>query len=182
MKRYLVYLWYVLRHKYYVANALAEKGMYWRAITHDMSKFLPSEFIPYARYFYNPDGSKRQIRDKTGYYKPTDTGDSKFDWAWLMHQKRNSHHWQYFICPQDDGGFKTHPMRKADMMEMLCDWKGAGEAQGVKLPEGGHDVYGDGYEMVRGWYDKNRDKMILHLDTKTFIEGHLGYDEYWMGG
>lgn len=51
---------------------------------HDISKFRPSEFIPYAKFFYNSDGSKRQIRDKTGYYRSDDTGDSKFDFAWAF--------------------------------------------------------------------------------------------------
>ncbi len=75
-------------------------GLYWRGIIHDMSKFLPSEFFPYANHFY---GGIQTGRNGTGYYKPTNTGDAQFDWAWLLHQKRNSHHWQFYLLPEDEG-------------------------------------------------------------------------------
>ena len=55
MKRYIAYLKYVLRHKRYVAQERFREGMYWRAFVHDMSKFLPSEFIPYAKHFHNSE-------------------------------------------------------------------------------------------------------------------------------
>lgn len=95
MRRYIIYLWYIMRHKWFVLCACISHGIPLRGLMHDFSKLRPSEFIPYARYFYNPDGSKREHkRDKTGYYKPTDTGDANFDFAWFLHQKRNRHHWQ----------------------------------------------------------------------------------------
>ena len=43
----------------------------------------PSEWIPYANYFL----TKPKQRDEAGYYKPYDTGDKAFDYAWLLHQK-----------------------------------------------------------------------------------------------
>jgi len=103
IKRYIKYLNYVLRHKWFVSLECFKRGIIWRGILHDLSKFLPSEFIPYARFFYEPDGASRQnkIRDKTGYYKPTDSGDEKFDKAWLAHIHRNAHHWQHHILFYD---------------------------------------------------------------------------------
>ena len=101
MNRYIVYIWYVVKHKWFVFLECCKLGIPWRGVLHDMSKFLPSEFIPYARFFYNPDGSSKQIRDKTGYYKPNNTGDAEFDLAWFYHKSRNKHHWQYWILPWD---------------------------------------------------------------------------------
>ena len=49
---YYKYLQYVIKHKYYVMIECFKVGLYWRGLVHDMSKFRPSEFIPYARYFY----------------------------------------------------------------------------------------------------------------------------------
>lgn len=69
---------------------------------HDMSKFSPDEFIPYARYFYDNRSDINKGRDSTGYYKPTDTRDKAFDFAWLLHQKRNRHHWQWWMTPLDE--------------------------------------------------------------------------------
>ncbi len=35
-----------------MCSCLSEIGLIWQGITHDWSKFLPSEWIPYAEYFY----------------------------------------------------------------------------------------------------------------------------------
>jgi hypothetical protein len=130
----------------------------WLGLLHDWSKLRPDEFFPYARYFYESDGSHRNIRDETGYYKPTDTG-TDFDFAWLLHQKRNKHHWQWWILPEDEGGFKTFPMTNKYRREMLADWLGAGLANGT--PDTG------------AWYRKHRDVVRLHPDTRRWIEQML---------
>lgn len=158
MKQYLAYLSYVLRHKWFVMLACFENRLYWRGLIHDLSKFLPSEFIPYARHFYAPDGSKQSRRDKTGYYKPTDTGDPAFDHAWFLHQKRNSHHWQYWTIPEDGEGLKLLPMPHNDVLEMICDWQGAGRAQGTKQ-----------WRDITPWYRANAHKLQLHNTTVTYL-------------
>jgi len=162
MKQYIQYLKYVIMHKWYVAKECFQEGLYWKGITHDMSKFLPSEFIPYANFFYN--NSTKKGRDKTGYYKPTDTGDIDFDFAWLLHQKRNRHHWQWWILPEDDGGIKVLKMSNNNVTEMICDWVGAGKAQGFHSPSS------DKYYETRQWYLQNKSKMNLHLETRAYIE------------
>src|SRR5664280_1736204 len=101
LTRYDKYLWYVVCHRWFVFIECCKLGIPWQGIVHDLSKFRPSEFFPYARHFHGV-GAK-EWRDKTGYYKPTDTGDSAFDFAWFLHQKRNAHHWQYWIFPSDPG-------------------------------------------------------------------------------
>jgi hypothetical protein len=136
--------------------------MPWRGLVHDLSKFLPDEFIPYARHFYNPDGTlKPDKRDKTGYYKPTDTGDPYFDYAWILHQKRNKHHWQWWILPEDNGGTKILEMEYPYWLEMVCDWAGAGKAQNNKVG-------------IRKWYLKNKDKMQMGPNTRSNVEDTLG--------
>lgn len=89
MRRHIAYLKYVIRHKWYVFLACLRFGLFWRGIKHDWTKFLLSEWMPYARTFYAPDGS--------GQYKP----DPLFDRAWNHHQKANSHHWQYWLLSPD---------------------------------------------------------------------------------
>lgn len=148
------YLNYVLRHKWYVFIECWKEKIIWRGIIHDLSKFLPSEFLPYAFHDFDKE------RDSTGYYKPTDTGDRAFDFAWLLHQKRNKHHWQFWVLPEDDGGIKVLEMPDKYRKEMLCDWRGAGKAQG----------YGDN---TRDWYKKNKNKMQLHPNTRKWIEGKI---------
>ncbi len=50
--KYLKYLWYVIRHKWYVFKVCCEYGMGWRGAVHVLSKFRPSEFFPYTEHFY----------------------------------------------------------------------------------------------------------------------------------
>lgn len=166
------YLKYILKHKYYVMISCFNHRMIWRGVLHDLSKFRPSEFIPYAQYFYNKDGSKKDIRDESGYYKATGTPDIKFNFAWLLHQKRNRHHWQWWILPEDDGGIKVMSMTPEFRKEMLCDWIGAGRACGsIKSPDD------DMYLETREWYKKNKCNMVLHTETRAWIETRLNIKE-----
>lgn len=148
-----------MRHKWFVfIECIKLRVPLWRAIKHDWHKFLPDEFVPYARFFYG--GVKEQIRDETGYYKPTDTGYPPFDWAWFLHQKRADHHWQWWVLPEDESGVKVLPMSKNARLEMLADWRGAGRAQGT--PD------------TKAWYLKNGHKLQLHTETRGWVERELG--------
>ena len=160
MIKHLKYLVYVLRHKCYVFWECRKRGIVWLGITHDWSKFLPSEWFPYANFFYGE--SKKEIRDETGYYKPYNTGNDNFDFAWLLHQKRNKHHWQYWILPLDDGGAQVFNMPIRYKKEMLADWIGAGKA---------HRTLSASF-----WYKQNKHKMILHSETRLWIEKELQND------
>lgn len=176
MGRHWQYLKYVLRHKWFVFwAAVGLRVPLWIAITHDWDKFLPDEWFPYARCFYAPDGSK-QYRE---------SGD--FTLAWMKHQHRNKHHWQYWL----NAG--TTPLSRTNVLvwdrgtasiiidgvaydwqgeisvreemsdvyrrEMLADWIGAGQAMGKPF--------------VWEWYSDNREAMILHPDTRRWIEAEL---------
>jgi len=168
MNQYIKYLKYLLMHKWYVSKECYKEGLYKRALFHDISKFLPSEFIPYSNFFYNK--STKKGRDDSGYYKPTDTGNAAFDFAWLLHQKRNQHHWQWWVLPEDDGGIKVLEMSKTSVKEMMCDWIGAGKAQGFHSPPN------DRYHETRIWYSKNKSNMNLHQNTRNYIEDTLWHD------
>ena len=145
----MAYLKYIICHKWFVFWECVRLGIVWRGLIHDWHKFLPGEWLPYARYFYNLDGTP----------KPTETGDPAFDFAWLLHQKRGRHHWQWWILPEDEGGIKILPMGEKDRLEMLADWRGAGKAQGT--PD------------TKLWYKANNQKMQLHPDTRRWLEGML---------
>ena len=190
------YLWYVIRHKWFVFVECCKDGIAWQGLVHDLSKLRLSEFMPYATHFYgkvskNCYNCKHLIgnqcdftysgigigdqapeckdyestglqlgRDKTGYYKPTDTGDHDFDFAWLLHQKRNRHHWQWWILPEDSGGLKVLEMPVKYRKEMICDWRGAGRAQRNKT-------------TTKEWYEVNKHKMQLGSITREWIEQML---------
>lgn len=161
--KHIKYLRYLLRHKWYVMTECFRHGLIWRGLMHDLSKFLPSEFVPYANFFYGGKNDIKRGRDSTGYYKPTDTGDADFDFAWLLHQKRNRHHWQWWILPEDDGGVKVLEIQEPFLTEMICDWIGAGKAQGKFSP------VSDKFRETRNWWNANNHKMQLHPETRRAI-------------
>lgn len=156
MIAHLKYLEYVLRHKWFVFLACLHYGLVWRGIKHDWHKFLPDEWFPYVRFFYGKKGEPTQRRDATGYYKPTDTGNSAFDFAWLLHQKRADHHWQWWVLPEDEGGVKVLEMSDVARKEMIADWRGAGKAQGSP--------------NTWEWWEANKHKLQLHPTTRIWVE------------
>lgn len=191
MGRHFNYLKYVMRHKWFVFWAAVELRVpLWIALAHDWDKFLPDEWFPYARCFYAPDGSK-QYQESVAFAR-----------AWMLHQHRNKHHWQWWLevnipshnCsmplhktnylvwdrgeaqrivlrnsgptewheliepyPSDD--FVPTPMSDLARREMLADWIGAGKASGKPF--------------IWEWYRKNGEKMLLHADTRRWVEAEM---------
>lgn len=160
------YLKYVIKHKWFVFLECARMGMPWRGVVHDLSKFRPSEFFPYANHFHGRfrDVAAAERKKGIGYYKPTDTGDPAFDHAWFLHQKRNAHHWQYWTLPVDLGGIKVLEMPVECVKEMVADWVAAGKAQGTYLHGDDH------YQATRRWYAVNCHRMCLHVRTRELVE------------
>lgn len=144
--RHINYLKYLLRHKWFVFVACLRIGASpWLGIIHDASKFKLSEWIPYASCFYAPDGSKQ--------YKE----GPDFTFAWNHHQKRNKHHWQYWLITWDRGSTEPLPMPRKYILEMVADWMGAGRAITGKWE-------------TKEWYVKNQDTIRLHPQTRAQVE------------
>ena len=191
--KYLKYFMYVIKHKWYVYLAgFGWMGVIHDWSKFRPSEFFPYAEHFYGKGIeancykcgsiqgsqcgYNGSGigdgvqavnckdyEAKGRRDETGYYKPTDTGDADFDFAWLLHQKRNKHHWQWWILPEDEAGIKIFPMPEKYRYEMLFDWLGASKAQG----------HGGDLNSVWKWYEKNGHKMQLHPDTRRWVESVL---------
>lgn len=160
MRDHWQYLKYVLRHKWFVFQECWKLGIPFQGIVHDLSKFSPTEWGPYVRSFYNPDGTPRkQRRNPDGSYDPGKQGDD-FSRAWSHHQHHNPHHWQYWVLLCDDGTVECLHIPRRFRLEMLADWRGAGRAQGK--PD------------TLAWYRANALKMQLHPDTRAWIEAQLG--------
>lgn len=145
MVKHFKYLKYLLKHKWYVGVALVKEGYFLRAITHDLSKFLPSEWVPYTNYFYG-DMFERD--------------EGSFNNAWRLHIKRNKHHWQHYCLIKDSGDIITLEMPYDDMMEMLCDWTGAGISK-------------NGYNDIVKFWNNNKLNILLHPKTRRLVEEYI---------
>lgn len=163
--KHLTYLRYLIRHKWFVLFECWKRGLYLHGIVHDLSKFRPSEWFPYVEYFCTDRRSTEwfDMQAKWGCAELAPWGESVEDWfnlAWLKHQHRNPHHWQYWILRNDDGSMFPLPMPQKYLTEMLCDWIGAGKAQGK--PD------------TAAWYQANAHKMLLRQEQREWIERELG--------
>jgi hypothetical protein len=149
------YAKYVFRHKLFVLLAcLRLRVPLHQAILHDWSKFLPDEWLPYARFFYGVPVKQGGIVHRHRRLR--------FDVAWLRHQHRSPHHYQHWVLRNDDGSTVPLPMPERFAREMVADWMGAGRALGK--PD------------TAGWYRHNRARIVLHPDTRALVEGLLGVE------
>jgi hypothetical protein len=163
MKKYFLYLKALLRHKWFVFLEACKLGIPFLGIVHDISKFLPDEFIPYARFFYGEyEGLKKEVVKED------------FDRAWLKHLHRNKHHWQRWLLINDNGIVIQYPEKTFKQVEpqnipprylseMIADWRGAGRAYGN--PD------------TKRWYLKNRNNIILHPVSQILVEFELQIDD-----
>lgn len=142
MKPHLQYLWYVLRHKWFVFVAGRRYQVpIWQLIIHDLSKFSLAEWGGYVRWY--------MIGDKSAAAKAV------YDAAWEHHWLNNPHHWQYW-SGGEEGAFLS-PMPDEYLREMVADWAGAGRAL-------------TGRWEVREWYAKTHVTMKMHPSTRERVE------------
>ena len=109
INKYYANFKYIIKHKINVGIECIKMGMFCHAITHDLSKFFPSEFIPYTNNFY---GSRKNHR--------------AMDEAWQWHKNRNPHHWDFWV----KGSGCPIPMPEKYVKQMVADWKGMGRQPG----------------------------------------------------
>ena len=121
-----------------------------RVTLHDQSKERSDEYLAYDAYFYDVG-----TEDKT-----LDEVKLGFDYAWLIHMHRNDHHWQHWVLHRDEGETLPLKMPEAAVYEMICDWWSF--SLNEKAPE-----------KIFSWYDENKDKMVLHADTRDLVDDIL---------
>jgi hypothetical protein len=197
IKSHLLYFRYLCRHKWFVLIAGLRLGVgIVQLITHDWSKFLPSEWFAYVAMFYG--GVKN------------DATKAAFNRAWNHHQKRQPHHWQYWLLITDQPSnqyvlwqtappigtyalaYQGRPIAEfpddTRPMEENARYLLAGEICAklnrapVALPmpekyvrEMVADWMGAGRAItgrweVAQWYAKTREHIIVHPDTRARVE------------
>jgi len=158
MTHYFKYAKYLIKHCWYVRKMCRKNGLYWQGLVHDLSKWRPSEFIPYARYFYGnyPSGLEKDLPNGFSGKIKSDI-EIDFNVAWLLHQNRNPHHWQYWILLEDSGGEIAMKMPMKYVKEMLCDWWGSSVATG----NGGN---------IKDWYREVKNVTKMHGSTREYFE------------
>jgi hypothetical protein len=152
---YYKYLKYVLEHKKNVfiecmKIAMQHEGKTRRkliihAFAHDLSKFLPCEFIPYARWFYG-----NEIKIDHEILK------EQFNKAWEHHYKNNKHH-------EDHWSGKDMPYLY--IMQLIADWKGMSR----KFGDTAQEYYLKNYKKFNMTYQTRLDiEMNLDINPSPY--------------
>lgn len=141
----------VTQHKINVAKNCFRVGLIRQGITHDLSKFSPTELIESARFYTGKSSPINEARIHQGHSR-----------AWLHHKAKNKHHYEYWIDDFDTGGHPTQmPFNYA--LEMLCDCIGAAQTYQK-------DTFSYQGEL-EWWLDKREDKRaFMHPQTKRFLD------------
>lgn len=126
---YLRYLGNLLLHKWFVFLECCKAGIPIRGLLHDLSKFLPSEFGPYARHF----GRSEVQRAETTAEEEARI-QAEFKLAWNAHQNRNKHHWENWVLIGEDED-ELLEMNTWAFVELVCDWRGYGRQHGKSAEE-----------------------------------------------
>ncbi len=142
----------ITKHKIEVAKLCFKIGLVKQGLTHDLSKYSPTEFLMGARFyqgFRSPNAAEREFR---GYTE-----------AWLHHKGRNRHHFEYWLDLSDDPGMrlKPAPMPTRFVLEMLCDRIAAS-----KTYKGA--AYQDTDPLA--YYERSKGYVIMHPETRALLE------------
>ena len=142
----------ITTHKMWVMRYCFKIGLYWQGLTHDLSKYSPTEFLVGMKYYQgdrSPNNAERE-----------DTGMSK---SWMHHKGRNKHHFEYWIDfainPRE--GLVGMPMPTRYVLEMFCDRISASKNYN-------RDTYNDSFPLA--YYNKNKDYYVMHPDTRELLE------------
>ena len=73
-------------HKMLVMKGCFRVGLYKQGLLHDLSKYMPSEFLVGCKYYQGDVSPNNAEREDRGYSS-----------AWLHHKGRNKHHYEYWI-------------------------------------------------------------------------------------
>ena len=111
ISRFFGHLGTVTRHRWQVMKNCFRAGLYRQGLTHDLSKFSPTEFWPGVRYYQGTRSPNEQERETVGY-----------SLAWMHHKGRNRHHFEYW----NDLNVETRRYEPVKMpyrylAEMFCD-------------------------------------------------------------
>ena len=155
----------ITHHRWKVRSHCFRVGLYWRGLTHDLSKYSPTEFWTGAKYYQGTRSPNSYERELYGYSA-----------AWMHHKGRNRHHYEYWtdIDPKTKV-YRAVPMPRKFFVEMVMDRIAA-----CKIYHGSAYTDADALNyLVHA--EEVRDGSMMHPDTRrellyvlTMLRGRAG--------
>lgn len=144
----------ITKHKILVMKGCFRLGLYRQGLLHDMSKYLPTEFLVGCKYFQGVRSPNNAEREAKGYSE-----------AWLHHKGRNKHHFEFWVDYSLDGrGMVPVEMPVRYVAEMFVDRVSASK---VYLK----DKYNQKEPLK--YFQKGKGHYGMHENTSKLLEKFL---------
>ncbi|MBO5031304.1 MAG: catalase [Lachnospiraceae bacterium] len=142
----------ITHHKFMVMKGCFSVGLYKQGLLHDLSKYMPSEFLVGARYFQGTQSPNNAERKEKGYSS-----------AWLHHKGRNKHHYEYWMDYSSHAGEGIIPAKMPEryVVEMFIDRVAASKNYNK-------ENYTD--DMPLKYYQSGNPGSFMHKETNELLE------------
>ena len=101
----------ITRHRLIVCAKCFRVGLIWQGLTHDLSKYSPTEFFSGVKYYQGTRSPNTAEREDKG-----------FSEAWIHHKGRNRHHFEYWTdLSLETRKYESVPMPRKYLAEMVMD-------------------------------------------------------------
>lgn len=137
----------ITHHKLLVCQGCFRVGLYRQGLTHDLSKYSPTEFLAGAKFYQGDRSPNAAEREDKGYSE-----------AWMHHKGRNRHHYEYWTdMNRKTGNYQPIPMPRKYLVEMVMDRRAA-----CKTYQG--SAYRD--DSALRYFERSRERELMHEKTR----------------
>ena len=141
----------ITHHRFLVMAGCFRVGLIRQGLTHDLSKYSPTEFWEGARYYQGNRSPNAAEREDKGYSE-----------AWMHHKGRNRHHYEDWTdMNRQTRSYESVPMPKRYLAEMVMDRIAA-----CKTYEG--KAYTPASAL--NYFLKSRERELMHPKTREELE------------
>ena len=141
----------ITKHRLIVMAGCFRVGLYWQGLTHDLSKYSPTEFLSGAKYYQGTRSPNTAEREDKGYSQ-----------AWMHHKGRNRHHYEYWTdMNRTTRNYESVPMPRKYLAEMVMDRRAA-----CITYQG--DAYTDASAL--NYFMGSRERELMHPQTRQELE------------
>ena len=137
----------ITKHRWLVRQGCFRVGLYRQGLTHDLSKYAPTEFLVGAKYYQGTRSPNAAERAQKGYSE-----------AWMHHKGRNRHHYEYWTdMNRQTRNYESVPMPRKYLVEMVMDRRAA-----CMVYQGKN--YGP--DSALKYYLRSKDRSLMHPKTQ----------------
>lgn len=141
----------ITKHKLLVMQGCFKVGLFWQGLTHDLSKYSPTEFFNGIRYFQGYRSPISAEREDKGYSE-----------AWMHHKGRNKHHYEYWTDMNlETRQYESRPMPRKYLVEMIMDRRAASMTYQKEAYTPGHPLE---YQLT------SKDRALMNGQTRRELE------------